>query len=211
MTNLRKILKETPKDLIAAMPRYVYEKRIVVIISLDEAIRAINVIERSKICGIDTETRPSFKKGVIHKVSLLQIATDEICFLFRLNHIGLPPCLINFLENENILKVGLSLKDDFMALRKLAEFTPRAVVDLQQSAKEIGVLDKSLQKLYANFFGMRISKTMRLSNWEADELSEPQLRYAATDAVACLHLYREFSRFNEGEAYEVIENDSIQM
>jgi ribonuclease D len=56
---------------------------------------------------------------------------------------------------------------------------------------EYGIQDLSLQKLYANIFGQKISKSQRLSNWEADILTEQQKLYAATDAWACVMLYQE--------------------
>jgi ribonuclease D len=62
----------------------------------------------------------------------------------------------------------------------------------------------SLQKLYANFFGQRISKRERLSNWEADVLKDKQKAYAATDAWTCILLYEELMRLEQTGDYELI-------
>jgi len=70
---------------------------------------------------------------------------------------------------------------------------------------EIGVEDLSLQKLYANFFGLKISKAQRLSNWEANDLKESQALYAATDAWCCINLYEEFQRLSATGDYELNE------
>ncbi len=105
------------KSAIALLPAYSFGGRIEVVQSQAEAERAVAYLQRFKLLGIDTETRPAFKRGVSHKVALLQISTPEICFLFRLNMIGLPECLIALLENEEIEKVGLSLGDVLSALR----------------------------------------------------------------------------------------------
>ena len=70
-------------------------------------------------------------------------------------------------------------------------------------AKLMGIRDMSLQKLYANVFGEVISKGQQLSNWEADNLSEAQQLYAATDAWACIRLYKELVQMKK-EGYTLI-------
>ena len=62
----------------------------------------------------------------------------------------------------------------------------------------------SLQKLYANVFGKKISKGQRLTNWEADVLTDGQRLYAATDAWACIHIYRELEQLRQNQDYELI-------
>lgn len=149
---------KTNKQFISGLPRFMYTGPIQTIIGADTAERAVSVLRKSRLLGIDTETRPSFRKGESHKVALLQISTEELCFLFRLNRIGFPQCLIDLLSDESILKVGLSLKDDFHMLRARHPFSPKGFIDLQDFVKEMGIEDMSLQKLYANIFHMRISK-----------------------------------------------------
>ena len=102
---------------------------------------------------------------------------------------GFSPELAAFLENQNITKVGLSLKDDFMMLRGISAFTPKGFVDIQSIIDNYGIGEKSLQKIYAILFGKKISKSQRLSNWEADVLTDAQKRYASTDAWATLKIY----------------------
>ena len=50
----------------------------------------------------------------------------------------------------------------------------------------------------------RISKRQQLTNWERDILDEPQKRYAATDAWACVQLYIEFNRMLEHGDYQLV-------
>lgn len=164
----------------------------ITIIDLENDIpNAIAKIKESAIVGIDTETRPAFKKGVIHSVALMQISTHDECFLFRINKIGLGDILKEFLEDESIIKVGLSLQDDLRALRKSIDFTARGFIDLQGFVKKYSIMDNSLQKIYGLIFGEKISKGQRLSNWEVQELSPHQMSYAAIDAWACLMIYDE--------------------
>ena len=110
------------KEQIKELPKATYHGRIFVIQTEEEAEKAVEFLKTQSLVGIDSETRPSFKKGQTHKVALLQVATADCCFLFRLNIIGLTPSLISFFEDDSIWKVGLSLRDDFMMLRKRAPF-----------------------------------------------------------------------------------------
>lgn len=151
-----------------------------------------------EILGIDTETKPVFRKGCgMNPVALLQVSTDDTCFLFRLNHIGYTDELVRLMSDDRVLKVGLSLKDDFMQLARRKPFTPGRHEELQAMVRKMGIEDQSLQKLYANFFARRISKSQQLTNWEADVLTEAQKRYAATDAWACIQIYRDILRLEE--------------
>ena len=200
------------KKEIADMPKEAFQGRIFVINSEDEAQKAVNYLNSSLILGVDTETKPSFKKGSIHKVALLQISSGDTCFLFRLNNIGLPDFLDEFLQND-ILKIGLSLKDDFLAMRKRNEGDLKKGnwIELQDYVTQFGIQDKSLQKIYAILFNKKISKTQRLSNWEADTLTEAQCVYAATDAWACVEIYNYLESLRISGDYEIekiqIEND----
>lgn len=198
------------KSKIADLPPVLFDGRIEVVVSALEAEKAVRFLLSQDILGFDTETRPSFRKGDVHHVSLLQVATHDICFLFRLNHTGLTPDIIRLMEDTTVTKVGLSLTDDMNALHKLGDFTPGAFIDLQKHVQELGVEDLSLQKLYANFFGQKISKRQQLSNWERDVLDDKQKGYAATDAWACIMLYEELQRLKTTGNYVLVKNDEIQ-
>ncbi len=192
------------KNEIPALPRVLFHGRIIVISTLYEVDKAVDYLLSQPILGVDTETRPSFKKGQTHKVSLLQVSTYDLCFLFRLNLIGLPTGLIRLLEDTTVPKIGLSLRDDILSLKKRADFKYGNFIDLQKHVGELGVKDMSLQKLYANFFREKISKSARLSNWENDILTEKQKLYAATDAWACINLYEELLRLETTGDYELV-------
>lgn len=179
------------KETIATLPVESFPGRIVVIDTEESAESAIAHLRREKIIGFDTETRPTFKKGKSNQVALVQLSTHDTCYLFRINRMGFAPALKNLLEDEHLLKVGISLKDDFCMLNRLndGQFTPANFVELQKFVKKFGIEDQSLQKIYAIVLGKKISKGQRLSNWEADHLSESQQRYAATDAWSCIKIY----------------------
>lgn len=202
---MKQIRNTITKAEIATMPKVLFEGRIFVIYTEADADKAVEYLKTQQIVGVDTETRPSFKRGTTHKVALLQIATADTCFLFRLNRIGMPASLQDFLMSDT-LKIGLSLKDDFMMLRRRKNMHAEEGnwIELQDYVGRFGIEDRSLQKIYANLFGQKISKNQRLSNWEAETLTEGQMKYAATDAWACVEIYRCLEEMERTGDYEVV-------
>ncbi len=194
---------------MANMPKAAFEGRIFLIYTEADAEKAVAYLKNQAIVGVDTETRPSFKRGTTHKVALLQISTDDTCFLFRLNHIGMPASLQDFLMSD-VLKIGLSLKDDFTMLRRREDVHAEEGnwIELQDYVGRFGIEDRSLQKIYANLFGQKISKTQRLSNWEAETLTESQMRYAATDAWACVQIYKCLAELEETGHFQLVVDES---
>lgn len=188
---MKTLYNKFDKNELNTLPRAVFEGRIFTIQTEGEAQKAVDYLRTFPLLGVDTETRPSFKKGKVNAVALLQVSTEDTCFLFRLNRIGLPSSLTSLLQEKTILKVGLSLKDDLAMLHKRGNFSPANFLDLQDFVKKIGIEDMSLQKIYANLFREKISKGQRLTNWEADILTDSQKLYAATDAWACVRIYSE--------------------
>ena len=198
------IQNKVDKKTIATFPTVSFPGKIVVVLSASEAERAVDFLLTQPVLGFDTETRPSFKKGIQHKCSLLQVSTSNCCFLFRLNYIGLCPAIKRLLEDTTVTKVGLAWSNDAHGLHQLGDFQMGTFVDLQDMARKLGIEDQSLAKLYANVFGERISKRQQLTNWERDVLDEAQKRYAATDAWACVQLYIEFKRMMELDDYQLV-------
>ena len=198
------IYNKIDKRSISNLPKVIFPGRIVVVTTENDADKAVDFLLAQPILGVDTETRPAFKKGINHKVALLQVATHDICFLFRLNYTGITTSILKLLEDTTVPKIGLSLHDDIMSMHRRADFRPGNFIDLQKHVGEIGIEDLSLQKLYANFFGQKISKAQRLSNWEADILTQQQKNYAATDAWACIMLYEELQKLEDTGDYELV-------
>jgi len=205
------IYNKYDKTQISKLPQVEFQGRIIVILTPGEAERAVDYLLEQPIIGLDTETRPSFKKGEHHHVALLQASGEHICFLFRLNHLGISPAVKRLLEDRQVMKVGLSWHDDLNGLSRLGAFNKGTFIDIQDHVREIGVEDLSLQKIYANLFGKMISKRQQLSNWERDILDDKQKIYAATDAWACLMLYEELLRLEATRDYQLeIVEDEIQ-
>ena len=152
--------------------------------------KAIFYLRRQKVLGFDTESRPVFSTSQrSNGVALLQLSGPQKAYLFRVQTLGVRKSLCAILSNPNILKIGAACLDDVHGLQKLHGFKAEGFIDLQKIAWEWGIRDKSVKKLAANILGCRISKAQQLSNWEAPELTEPQKKYAATDAWVCREMY----------------------
>ena len=94
---------------------------------IDDACRYLS---EQPLVGFDTETRPSFRPGVTHRVSLLQLSSPERCYLFRLNKIPLAKPILRLLENRSLPKIGADVAGDLRSLRQIRHFRDGGFVDL---------------------------------------------------------------------------------
>ena len=174
---------------INSLPLRTFNGKTSVISDAGQVEKIVKEIASHEVVGFDTETRPSFKKGQIFQVSLLQLAIPRKVFLIRLNHTGVTPELADLFSNQSIIKTGVGIRDDLKALQKLRPFDPTNCQDLSTLAKEAGLQVESVKKLTALLLGFRISKSAQTSNWEATTFTQKQIEYAATDDWVCLELY----------------------
>ena len=191
------------KEQMKFLPRALFDGRVFVVQTEQEARKAVSYLLDQPVLGFDTETRPTFRPGPMNEVALLQVATSDICFLFRLNRMGITDSLVRLLTAKSVKRVALSWRDDTNQLRRRRQFEMGQFIELQNYVRRFGIEDASLQKLFANVFGQKISKSQQLSNWEADVLTEAQKRYASTDAWACLRLYEELERLEQTNDWEL--------
>jgi len=174
---------------INALPLGAFEGKTIVVSEEKKIIHAFDEIKEHRVVGFDTETKPVFVRGQQNKVALMQVALPDKVFLIRLKQTGITPHLVEFLENDSILKAGVALRDDIKALQRLKHYKPAGFIELAAMSKEAGLQVESVKKLTALLLGFRISKSAQTSNWEAEVLHEKQISYAATDAWVCLQIY----------------------
>jgi ribonuclease D len=167
-----------------------FKGNIVVVDNMTIFKEVISLLKDKEILGFDTETRPSFRKGRKNKVSLIQLATNDLACLFRINKIGIPEELMNILADSEVIKAGVAIHDDIRFLKLVRRFDPDGFIDLQKLVKDYGITSSGLKKLAAIVLGFRISKRQQVTDWEAEELSEAQQVYAATDAWVCHEIYK---------------------
>ena len=177
------------KDEIKALPLTSFPGEIIVVDHPGSVTEAVKLLKGNNVLGFDTETKPAFKKGVVNGVAIMQLATRDRVFIFRLNKTGLTPPLAALLSDARILKVGAAIRDDLRSLRKLNGFCPAGFIELQDLVKEYNIVDCGLRKLAGIILGIQISKAQQVSNWEKEILTNAQLNYAATDAWVCHEIY----------------------
>ncbi len=174
---------------ILKLPRISFPGEIMVISNVKQLKQLLPLFQNSKILGFDTETKPNFKKGQMNGVAIMQLASEDYTLIIRLKALGIPGTLKKLLEDDNIIKVGVAIRDDLKAIQKIKHFTPGGFIDLQQLAKQKGIESQSVRKLAAIVLKARVSKNQQLSNWESENLTDAQLQYAATDAWICREIY----------------------
>lgn len=182
------------KELLQWMPIAAFEGEVIVVDREEQIAEAVAYLKKQRTIGVDTEARPSFQRGTHYPTALVQIATHERCYLFRLTHIGMPQELADIFADPKICKVGLAFKDDINGLRRRRNFVPANCIDVQSLVAQYGILDLGLQKIFAICFGKKISKAQQLTNWENSHLTPEQARYASTDAWATLLIYEDLMR-----------------
>ncbi len=181
--------KSITKEQLSELPLKHFEGNIDVVEDEQVVEEVITELEKCSVVGFDTETKPSFQKGKINQVALLQLSTSEKAYLFRLNKTGFHPSIIRILSNPEIIKIGVGIRDDLRGLNRMSAFNPAGFVEMQEHVKRVGIEDTSLKKLAGIVLNFRVSKRQRLSNWEAPHLSSGQILYAATDAWVALEIY----------------------
>ncbi len=184
------ILKpQITKEELQTLPLFNHSGRYEIIETTEAALTAIEELKKAEVLGFDTETRPSFKKGEFYHISLLQLATKECCYLFRLNKISLLIELTSILENEKIIKVGVGIRDDLRGLQKMAIFRPGGFLDLAEKTRISSSISLSLRSLCGMYLNQRLSKGAKVTNWDSKVLTESQARYAANDAFVGLLIF----------------------
>ena len=174
-----------------------FKGEIVLVDNLKTFYKVFPRLLKSDLLGFDTETRPTFKKGRKNEVSLIQLSTGDLACLFRINKIGIPNELVDLLSDPGVIKAGVAVHDDVRFLKLVRKFVPEGFVDLQTLVKDFGIQSSGLKKLAAIVLGFRISKRQQVTDWEADQLSEAQQIYAATDAWVCQQIYKKLVKGSE--------------
>ena len=174
-----------------------FKGEIVLVDNLETFYEVLPRLQGSDLLGFDTETRPTFKKGIKNSVSLIQLSNENLACLFRINMIGIPDELIDLLSDPSVTKAGVAIHDDIKFLKAVRKFSPGGFIDLQTFVKDFGIQSSGLKKLAAIVLGFRISKRQQVTDWEAEQLTEAQEVYAATDAWVCHQIYKKLCNGHE--------------
>lgn len=182
-------LNTISNEEVSALPKLEFTGKIVVISSDEELSHWLPQLASDRVLGFDTETKPTFRKGELNSIALLQLANAHLALLIRLRHTGIPKQLVSLLQDASILKIGAAIHDDLKSLQKVKAFTPQGFIDLQNIVADYGIGELGVRKMAAIVLGKKVSKSQQLSNWNAPTLSDAQQQYAAIDAWACREIY----------------------
>ncbi|WP_421876272.1 3'-5' exonuclease [Marinoscillum sp.] len=180
---------QIPKEEIKHLPLMKFSGTIHLITTEEELHEALQSMRGQAFLGFDTETKPTFNKGEYNQTALIQLATMDNAYIIRVKDLGISNALKNLLEDRELLKVGISIRDDLKELKKLRPFRPGGFIDLNDIAADLGITQIGMRSLAGIFLKARISKSQQTSNWESKELTTGQLSYAATDAWICTKIY----------------------
>ncbi len=204
---MNRFYDKIPKEIVEKLPVEGFNGEIFLIENKKTFLEILPRLRQAEMLGFDTETKPAFKKGEYYDVSLLQLATLEQAFLFKLDKLGFPDELAKVLENKNVIKAGVAINDDIKALRKLKRFSPEGFVELQAYSSNYGIEDNGLKKLTANLLNFRISKKARLTDWASPQYTEEQRKYAATDAWVSFLIYEKLTSLDND--YKIIHTKKL--
>ncbi len=177
------------KEYINSLSVIRFEGEILIINDISDAEEALEKLSKEEILGFDTESKPSFKPGESHPISLIQISTLRTSYLFQVNGNGLIPLLKPLLTSNIVKKVGIGLSHDINKLKGFNNIVLQGLIDLSLIAREKGIIQTGARGLTARYLHKRLVKTSQTTNWARQELSEKQKSYAATDAWVCLKIY----------------------
>ena len=194
------------REYINSLPPVKFEGKVKVIETLEEEEEAVNELRRETLLGFDTESKPAFKKGVSYPISLVQLSTLDMAYLFQLKKTGFSDALVDLMASETIKKIGIGVQADISKLKELKEFRDRGFIDLSDIAKEKGIIQVGARALTARYLKRRLVKTAQKTNWAQPKLTRKQQIYAASDAWICLEIYpmlladtTDYRRYSEEE------------
>jgi ribonuclease D len=186
---IRIIQNRICKDYINSLPIIEFKGEIITVNSMELLEKSIKKLKKEKMLGFDTESRPSFKKGISYPISLIQLASKKRVYLLQLKKLPDISALNEIFKSNKIMKIGVDTDSDLMKLKLLYNFETNNFVDIGQMAKVKGIIQFGAKNLSSRYLQQRISKASQTSNWAKDKLTGKQMKYAATDAWICLKIY----------------------
>ena len=138
MTTRNDFIDKISNEQTALLPAIEFRGEIRVVEQERDIAAACKYLAAQPVLGFDTETRPSFRQGVTFRVSLLQLSSPEVCYLFRLNRIPFDRAILRLLESREVLKIGADVAGDLRSLRQIRHFRDGGFIDLQTIAPPVG-------------------------------------------------------------------------
>ncbi|PRP79199.1 hypothetical protein PROFUN_13079 [Planoprotostelium fungivorum] len=151
------------------------------------------------VIGFDVEWKPHTRLNR-SPAALIQMSNERECFLFhiiRFRDDGLPPSLIQVLEDPNIIKAGVGILQDARMILTDYQVNVNSTVELScvsqryhetEGGTSLAYLSKSILNLTLD------KKGARCSDWERHDLTSQQIDYAAADAWVAHEIFSKLHR-----------------
>lgn len=178
------------------------------IVETEEQCKAVINILRShtksfNVLGFDCEWVTV--EGTRRPVALLQLASHKgLCALIRLCELdGIPKTLRELLEDESVLKVGVAPSEDASKLSYDYGVGVANTLDLRYLAVVTNTKPQGLARMSQNLLNVELDKHWRIrcSDWEARQLTERQIDYAAKDALVGVEIFKTLSNKLDEKRY----------
>jgi len=189
-------------EQVMALPRCRYEGPIHLIQSPAQLPEALPALWQERVLGFDTETRAAFRKGEAYPPALIQLATAQAVWLIQLHSFTSLDGLADLFSSAAHLKAGVGLDHDLRKLREIYDFKPAGFVDLAKMSDKVRIRANGLRGLAAHVLGRRVAKQAQCTNWARTQLTDQQLRYAATDAWISREIYLALEQLRAREPAE---------
>jgi ribonuclease D len=176
-------------DYINSLPIIHFQGKVILINHIEQANGLLKRLKNEKHIGFDTESRPSFSKGVSYPPSIIQLATHNTAYLFQLEKTLIFDELVDLFSSPGIKKIGIGTQNDIDKLQEIRKFQARGFIDLSNIAAQKGIIQVGARALTARYLKQRLTKSSQKSNWSNAQLTPKQQEYAATDAWVCLKIY----------------------
>jgi ribonuclease D len=159
--------KRISREEMVELPIWRYEGSVHVVARHPDLQQAMRDILQESVVGFDTETRPAFRPGENYLPAIVQLATANAVYLFRIQQQELFGAMREILSSAKIIKAGVSVTNDMRSLKRLFDFDERSVVDLGKVAERHGLEQTGVRNLAGIFLGTRIPKGTKMTNWAA--------------------------------------------
>jgi len=164
-----------------------------------------NHIKKSGYVAIDIET--SGLRWKTDKLNTVQLYSENIAFIYQ--HKGkIPNQLIKTLKDPSIKKIFHHAMFDLRFIFKTWNIKFENIVCTKITSKIIreNKSSHSLKPLLLEYLNIEIEKDQHLSDWNRDNLSKEQIRYALNDVIYLKSLFNSLEKNATDNQLKLVDN-----
>jgi len=165
-----------------------------IITDSNELAKYCENLKNEEYITVDTEFLR--EKTYYSKLCLIQVASEGVEFAVDplADSMDLSP-LFELFDNQNIVKVFHSARQDIEIILNMSGNVPKPLFDSQVAAMVCGFgASASYATLVSEIVRKEIDKSSRFTDWSRRPLTEKQLKYALSDVTHLRVIYKELKR-----------------